>query len=166
MSTPAEPRSVTDPKTDKGSVILRGIPVALDTDVGGAFITDCARNTEGLLFDEEIREKWQLGPTDASPFAQYLDLKLNLQSLQIPYARFPGTKMVLPDREAVCAGWSDFITEVAPDPAPVIESKGRVPYYIAGWKCGFGFNFGILACRRPPLPLIRRHRQVPLATRD
>jgi hypothetical protein len=43
-----------------GSVVLRGLTVALDTDVGQAFITDCARNTEGLLPDDEIREKYGL----------------------------------------------------------------------------------------------------------
>jgi hypothetical protein len=67
-----------------------------------------------------------------SPTAQYLDQNADLESLCIPYARFPGTKMVLPDREAVCSGWSAFVEEIAPDPAPVIERKEKVPYYIAG----------------------------------
>ena len=70
--------------------------------------------------------------TEQSPSAQYLDHGVDLESLSIPYARFPGTKMVLPDREAVCSGWSEFVNEVAPDPAPVIERKEHVPYYIAG----------------------------------
>ena len=65
MSAPAKARNVTDLGTvDAGSIILRGIPVALGTDVGGAFITDCARHTEGLLPDSEIKNKWGLTDKD------------------------------------------------------------------------------------------------------
>ena len=67
-----------------------------------------------------------------SSSAQYLDQAVDLENLAIPLVRFPGIKMVLPDREAVCSGWSAFIDEIAPDPAPVIERKDQVPYYIAG----------------------------------
>jgi hypothetical protein len=38
----------------------------------------------------------------------------------------------LPDREAVSAGWSAFVEEVAPSPPLVIERKDQVSYYIAG----------------------------------
>ena len=47
-----------------GCVRLRGLPVALDTDVGRAFIADCARNTEGLLPDLEIKAKYELVDED------------------------------------------------------------------------------------------------------
>jgi hypothetical protein len=70
--------------------------------------------------------------TEPSPNAQYLDQSADLETMPIPIARFPGTKMVLPDREAVCCGWSAFVEEVAPNPAPVIGRKDQVPYYIAG----------------------------------
>ena len=70
--------------------------------------------------------------TEHSPNAQYLDQSVDLENLPIPVARFPGTKMVLPNREAVCSGWSAFVEEVAPDPAPIYQQKDRVPYYIAG----------------------------------
>lgn len=43
-----------------GSVVLRGVTVALDTDVGQAFVIDCARNTEGLLSDHDLKSKWAL----------------------------------------------------------------------------------------------------------
>jgi hypothetical protein len=43
-----------------GSVILHGVAVALDADVGHAFIVDCCRHTEGLLGDEDIKVKWAL----------------------------------------------------------------------------------------------------------
>jgi hypothetical protein len=48
------------PPGDAGSIVLRGLPVPLDSDVGGAFISDCARHTEDLLTDEEIKSKWGL----------------------------------------------------------------------------------------------------------
>jgi hypothetical protein len=62
---PVKIGDVTDPSpvTD-GSVRLRGLPVALDADVGQAFIADCARNTEGLISDLEIKAKYQLGDED------------------------------------------------------------------------------------------------------
>jgi hypothetical protein len=69
---------------------------------------------------------------EPSPNAQYLDPEVDLETLPIPITRFPGTKMVVPDREVTCSGWSAFVEEVAPDPAPVIEIKDRVPYYVGG----------------------------------
>jgi hypothetical protein len=45
-------------------VRLRGVAVALDHDVGRAFIADCARNTEGLFSDGEIKSKYELTETD------------------------------------------------------------------------------------------------------
>jgi hypothetical protein len=46
--------------SDAGGVVLRGVAVALDTDVGRMFVVDCARNTEGLLPDAEIKSKYEL----------------------------------------------------------------------------------------------------------
>jgi hypothetical protein len=69
MSTPDKPRRAIEP-VDAGSVILRGVPVALDTDVGGAFVTDCARHTEGLLPDIEIKTKWGLTDKDWERLAE------------------------------------------------------------------------------------------------
>jgi len=43
-----------------GSVLLRGVSVLLDTDVGQAFVIDCCRHTEGLLSDSDIKSKWAL----------------------------------------------------------------------------------------------------------
>jgi hypothetical protein len=67
-----------------------------------------------------------------SPTAKYLDQSVDLESLRIPFARFPGIRRVVPEREAECPGWSDFVQEIAPDPAPVFDRKDKVPYYIAG----------------------------------
>jgi hypothetical protein len=49
---------------ETGSVILRGVSVPFDTDVGQAFTTDCARNTEGLMSDRDIKTKWMLSDED------------------------------------------------------------------------------------------------------
>jgi hypothetical protein len=68
----------------------------------------------------------------ASANTDYLDLTVDVEAVCIPYVRFPGTKMVIPDREATVAGFSAFVDEIAQDPAPVIGRKDQVPYYIAG----------------------------------
>lgn len=47
-----------------GSVILRGVSVLLDSDVGQTFIADCTRHTEGLVSDSDIKTKWMLSDED------------------------------------------------------------------------------------------------------
>jgi hypothetical protein len=79
MSAPTNPVNTTatvgpdaaeaDGLTDLGTssadgVILRRVPVALASDVGGAFISDCARHIERLLTDDEIKDKWELSEED------------------------------------------------------------------------------------------------------
>ena len=49
---------------DVGSVILRGVRVALTTDLGQMFVVDCARHTEGLMPDHEIKAKYELSDQD------------------------------------------------------------------------------------------------------
>jgi hypothetical protein len=46
--------------SDAGGVVLRGVTVALDTGIGQAFVIDCARNTEGLISDADIKQKYGL----------------------------------------------------------------------------------------------------------
>jgi hypothetical protein len=43
-----------------GVVILRGIPVALTTDLGRAFTADRARSAEKLISDDDLRTKYGL----------------------------------------------------------------------------------------------------------
>src|SRR5204862_4020394 len=45
-------------------VILRNMPVALDSDVGRAFVTDATRAAEGLISDRELAEKYKFSPAD------------------------------------------------------------------------------------------------------
>ena len=66
---------VTEPSTaTDGSVRLRGVTVALDTDVGQAFIADCARNIEGLISDLEIKAKYELSDADWEQLASNVPL--------------------------------------------------------------------------------------------
>ena len=70
--------------------------------------------------------------TEPSPTTQYLDQSLDIEAISIPIARFPGLRGVVPEQETVCVGWTALLQEIAPDPAPVVARKDRVPYYIAG----------------------------------
>jgi len=53
----------------QGSVKLRGMEVALSTDIGMAFVTDCTRNVEGSLSDAEVKSKWELNDQDWADLA-------------------------------------------------------------------------------------------------
>jgi hypothetical protein len=57
--------SVADPRlVSSSTVVLRGVKVALDSEVGRAFVIDCARNTEGLIPDGELQTKYELSDED------------------------------------------------------------------------------------------------------
>jgi hypothetical protein len=47
-----------------GSVVLRGAKALFDSDMGEAFIRDCARYIEGLLSDSELKFKHELSDQD------------------------------------------------------------------------------------------------------
>ena len=42
------------------SVVLRGETISLETEIGRAFVSDCARYTEGLFAATDIKSKWGL----------------------------------------------------------------------------------------------------------
>jgi len=48
--------------TPNATVVLRGISIPLNSDVGGAFLSDCARNRERIFSDEQICEKYGIEP--------------------------------------------------------------------------------------------------------
>lgn len=60
--------------SNPGSIVLRSVTVALDSDAGKAFITDLARNVEGLLSDTEIKDKWELSDEAWTELASNLPL--------------------------------------------------------------------------------------------
>src|SRR6516164_10568739 len=46
--------------TSDGTVILRGVTVEVDSDVGQAFTADCVRFVEGIVTEEQLRKKYDL----------------------------------------------------------------------------------------------------------
>jgi hypothetical protein len=61
---------LTDPNSQSGSVVLRGIEINLDSDVGCGFIVDCCRYCEGLLTEDQIKAKYKLTDTDWAGLAE------------------------------------------------------------------------------------------------
>jgi hypothetical protein len=53
-------RALTPPR----AVVLGAITIAFESEKGKSFITDCARNTEGLLSDLEIQTRYGLSNKD------------------------------------------------------------------------------------------------------
>jgi hypothetical protein len=61
---------LTNPNSQRGSVVLRGIEINLDSDVGYGFIVDCCRFCEGLLAEDQIKTKYKLTDTDWAGLAE------------------------------------------------------------------------------------------------
>jgi hypothetical protein len=57
--------AITNP--DGGTVVLRGIVVELNSDVGMTFAIDCTRFVEGLVTEEQLKAKYQLYRQSAVP---------------------------------------------------------------------------------------------------
>src|SRR5262249_27788982 len=75
LSKPTLQRSFV-PKNDTTTVKLRGVSVPLNSDVGGAFVTDCARNRERLFSDDQLQEKYEIVPTDWNDIIKNKPLRL------------------------------------------------------------------------------------------
>ena len=58
VPTPSKPART--PKSRDETITLRGVAVPLNSAVGGAFISDCARNRERLFSDDRLREKYEI----------------------------------------------------------------------------------------------------------
>jgi len=56
----APPPRAANPKPDDASVLLRGIRISLNSDIGAAFVVDCCRNRERIFSDERLREKYEI----------------------------------------------------------------------------------------------------------
>jgi hypothetical protein len=54
------PASPVRTRADAGSVHVRGTEVGLNGELAKNFITDCARNIEGLKSERELRQDWDL----------------------------------------------------------------------------------------------------------
>src|SRR5262245_32737368 len=46
------------------AVTLRGVRVPLNSDIGAAFVSDCARTRERLFSDAQLQEKYDIDPND------------------------------------------------------------------------------------------------------
>jgi hypothetical protein len=68
------------PKSDNATVTLRGIQVPLASDIGGAFVTDCARNRERLFSDDQLQEKYDIRPTDWTEIIKNKPLRLAINA--------------------------------------------------------------------------------------
>src|SRR5262249_43467318 len=66
----------TPTRPDDNSVALRGIRVPLNSDVGLAFVADCARNRERLFSDDQIREKYEIDDNAWTAITQNKALRL------------------------------------------------------------------------------------------
>jgi Primase C terminal 2 (PriCT-2) len=109
--------------TSKENASSPKTPEAHKDDAGNR--RDNADGTENVVFLHPI-------PTEPSPTAQYLDRSVDIEALPIPIVRFPRLVGVVPEQESVCIGRTALLKEIAPEPAPVVERKDQVRYYIAG----------------------------------
>src|SRR5215468_1539214 len=62
------------------AVTLRGVRVPLTSDVGGAFIQDCARNRERIFSDAQLQEKYDIAPSDWTDIIKNKALRLAINS--------------------------------------------------------------------------------------
>lgn len=71
---PGKPTRIT--KSNSTTVTLRGVSVPLNSDVGGAFITDLSRNKERLFSDQQVIEKYDITPDDWTKITQSKAIRL------------------------------------------------------------------------------------------
>jgi len=67
-------------KPDNNTVTLRGVQVPLNSDVGAAFVSDCARNRERLFSDDQLQEKYDIDPRDWNDIIKNKPLRLAINS--------------------------------------------------------------------------------------
>ena len=70
---------IAKPKSND-AVTLRGISVPLASDVGSAFVSDCARNRERLFSDDQLQEKYEIAPTDWTEILKNKALRLAINA--------------------------------------------------------------------------------------
>ena len=75
---------LVDSNSQRGSVVLRGIEIDLDSDIGCGFIVDCCRFCEGLFAEDKIKSKY--GLTD-SAWARLANNELLVRAVETEKAR-------------------------------------------------------------------------------
>jgi len=63
-------------RTTQSPYALRGVRVPLNSEVGGAFITDCSRNRERIFSDAQLQEKYEIDPSDWDSIIKNKPLRL------------------------------------------------------------------------------------------
>jgi hypothetical protein len=71
---PSPPERTLKPRDE--TVVLRGVAVPLNSDIGHAFVTDLSRNKERLFSDAQVIEKYDITPDDWTAIAQNKALRL------------------------------------------------------------------------------------------
>jgi hypothetical protein len=61
-SSDVESYGMTNIEPSGGTVVLRGHTIAVDSDIGTAFVIDCCRHIEDLISAEALKAKYQLSP--------------------------------------------------------------------------------------------------------
>jgi len=74
----SKPARVT--KTNDAVVILRGVSVPLNSDVGSAFVADCCRNRERIFSDARLQEKYSIDPSDWNDIVNNKALRLAISA--------------------------------------------------------------------------------------
>ena len=75
---------LVDSNSQRGSVVLRGIEIDLDSDIGCGFIIDCCLFCEGVLAEDKIKSKY--GLTD-SAWARLAENEPLVQAVETEKAR-------------------------------------------------------------------------------
>ena len=70
---PSKPTRMAKPVD---AVTLRGVRVPLNSDVGSAFVADCARNRERIFSDAQLQEKYDIAPNDWDDIIKNKPLRL------------------------------------------------------------------------------------------
>ena len=73
---PNKPARVTEPKPNDTIVVLRGVQVSLNSDIGGALVTDLSRNKERLFSDAQVIEKYDIAPDAWTEITQSKAIRL------------------------------------------------------------------------------------------
>src|SRR5262249_22555595 len=77
---PSKPTRAVKPKPDDASVVLRGVVVPLNSDVGMAFTVDCCRNREKIFCDARLQEKYSIDPNDWNDILNNKALRLAISA--------------------------------------------------------------------------------------
>jgi hypothetical protein len=83
FTLPSKPNenAVVPSKPDESAVVtLRGVKVAISSNLGSAFVADCARNREKIFSDARLQEKYDINPSDWNSIVENKTLRLAISA--------------------------------------------------------------------------------------